>query len=272
LQVRTGIFVAIIVVTFVASLWAEIGFLLSADSNTKDRATISLNPQTTTVSSTQQTTRLYELIFSQTDSCFPPLYYGIWAVTLNNKTTLAEPPWATLPLTEGNETAAAYYKSRSEITFSVPNGIYSYTVYPETFFSGQSGVVTVNGSDSDVQVQRLSIPCPATNSTNRLALVGSPAPCFYLFQNCVAANYASNVNLTVSGIVFVQFYDPQGQTIATLTAGLTLVGEASTTVYAYEVGVPAIPSGVYNISMLAVSVNNEVVSGEQYFVLNYSYS
>jgi hypothetical protein len=273
LQIRTDIFAAVVVVTLLSAFGAEMGFSLSPDSSSTTTAAITIL-QTTTMSSTQQSTRLYEMTFSEAGYCSPPAYYAPWAVALNNKTTIAEPPSATLPLEVNGGAYSPYNKNFSVITFSVPNGTYDYAIYPQPMFQFQSGVVTVNGSDVLVRVHGISIPCAARVDT--WTLVGAPTPCLFIQPNCVMANYTSNVNFTINGILFFVFYDPQGQAIAILDGGLTLAGGASEkgiAIYSgtpQETVIPQIPLGVCNVSVFAISTNNEVISTEQYFVMNYT--
>jgi len=95
---------------------------------------------------------LYEVVFNDTGYCPPPplTYPASWAVSLNNK-TIVEPPSAGFPLPEQPEFSPAF-KIYSTITFSVPDGTYNYTVYPQPVFFLQNGKVVVNGSDVVVQV------------------------------------------------------------------------------------------------------------------------
>ena len=114
----------------------------------------------TTVTTTE-TAQLFELVFNETGYCSPAVYPAPWAVTLNNKTTLVEPPNASLPLPENGVTSySPSNKNYSMIVFSVPNGTYNYTIYPKVIFR-QSGTVTVNNSDVLIQVIGTGVPCTA---------------------------------------------------------------------------------------------------------------
>lgn len=120
--------------------------------------------QTKTITTTQTTTppsgRLYELVFNQTGNCPPPpeTYVAPWAVTINNKTTIVGPPGWSFPLPSTVEFRPSFRNS-SIIVFSVPDGNYSYVVYPQTVFA-QSGTVLVSGSNLVVQVEIKGMVAP----------------------------------------------------------------------------------------------------------------
>jgi hypothetical protein len=122
---------------------------------------------TNAVTANQQTTStsngLYRLTFNQTGYCSPPAYLAPWAVSLSNGVTIIQPPNATLPLSEsGPFTFTASYKNYSMIAFSVPDGTYNFTLYPQVEFFHQSGSVSVDGSDVTIQPRGTVIPCAAT--------------------------------------------------------------------------------------------------------------
>ena len=109
---------------------------------------------TTQPTSTTNTSQIfYEVVFNDAGNCPPPplTYPASWAVSLNNK-TIVEPPSAGFPLPAYPELGPAF-RNYSMITFSVPDGTYHYTVYPQTEFYLQSGTVVVNGSDVVVPVE-----------------------------------------------------------------------------------------------------------------------
>jgi len=96
---------------------------------------------------TNTSAMLHEVIFNDTGNCPPPPlgYPASWAVSLDNK-TIVEPPGAGFPPPAYPEISPAF-KNYSVITFSVPDGTYQYTVYPQTEFYLDNGTVVVNGSD-----------------------------------------------------------------------------------------------------------------------------
>jgi len=105
---------------------------------------------------------LYEIIFSQTGVCSPPVFLAPWSVTLENKNYLVEPPNSNL-----SECCTASPSSRaySTIVFSLPDGSYGFTISPN-LLSPQRGTVSVSGHDVTVQVSEEIASCgSATTST-----------------------------------------------------------------------------------------------------------
>jgi hypothetical protein len=102
-------------------------------------------------------TQLYDVTFQQVGDCSPPEYVAPWSVTLGNE-TIAQPSNATLPATGGFSTDPAF----STIVFSVPEGIYQYSISPTGEFSASSGVVTVDGLGVTVMVYGPAIGCVTT--------------------------------------------------------------------------------------------------------------
>jgi len=98
--------------------------------------------RTVTVTSTGGASLLYEIEFIQQGACSGGYWLAPWAVTLN-KQTIVRPSGAKLPLSESGFQAQGNFENYSVISFSVPNGTYSYTVYPQNFL-GQTGNLTVN--------------------------------------------------------------------------------------------------------------------------------
>ncbi len=104
----------------------------------------------------------YQLIFNQTGLCSnPATFVAPWAVTLNNKTTLSQPPNATVPAFLSSWGLRPSYKEYSIIVFFVPNGTYNYTVYPLNIFLYQSASVTVQGSTQVIHVEDMVDGCTA---------------------------------------------------------------------------------------------------------------
>jgi hypothetical protein len=93
---------------------------------------------------------LHQLEFVQESNCPYGSWVYPWGVTLNGA-TLTQPSNATLPLSYSNARLTSN-SSYSTISFSVPNGVYSYAVVPTGFAGKQSGNVTVSGSNVEVEV------------------------------------------------------------------------------------------------------------------------
>ena len=113
-------------------------------------------------SSQALSTREYELAFTQEGSCSPPVWVGPWEVVLNNATTMVKPPNATLPLPE-SYWGGTENQNYSEIWFSVPNGTYTYSVFPRTALH-QSGIISMVGSDQVVLVQAATFLCTSQST------------------------------------------------------------------------------------------------------------
>jgi hypothetical protein len=113
--------------------------------------------RTVTTTSTGGAPLLYEIEFVQQSACPGGYWLAPWAVILNNQ-TIVRPSGAELPLSESGFQAQGNFENYSVISFSVPNGTYSYTVYPENFL-GQTGNLTVNGDDTVVEVHAAPVSC-----------------------------------------------------------------------------------------------------------------
>lgn len=114
----------------------------------------------------------YQVTFAQIAACkaFPPAFWGIpWAVTIDN-TTEVQPPGTPLPLDNQGPVQGTYYPSFSNITFTLPEGTYSYFVSPTSeFFTPDSGNVTVAGSNVIVPIQYSGTSCTETLTTSQSA-------------------------------------------------------------------------------------------------------
>lgn len=109
-------------------------------------------PRAVAQASKPTASRQYQLEFVQESNCYYGSWLLPWGVVLDNSTVVVQPSNATLPLTYSGAhlTSHANY---STIVFSVPDGTYNYTIAPKDPFNGeQSGTVTVDGSDIQVQV------------------------------------------------------------------------------------------------------------------------
>jgi len=124
-----------------------------------DNAAVASNFTTTT--SAARGTRLYDVTFQQLGDCSPPVYVVPWSVTLGN-VTIAQPSNATLPIKSPPSTYGPANQSLATIVFSVPDGVYQYTISPPGTFSSDSGSVTVNGTGVLVMVYGPAIGCRTT--------------------------------------------------------------------------------------------------------------
>jgi hypothetical protein len=106
--------------------------------------------------------QLYDVTFRQSGACSPLAYVAPWSVTLGNE-TVAEPSNATLPIPGGPYLAGPQYQGLSTIVFSVPNGIYQYSLAPSGAFAQAAGSVTVNGSDVSIEVNGPVLSCATTH-------------------------------------------------------------------------------------------------------------
>jgi len=102
--------------------------------------------------------RLYDVTFHQSGACSPLAYVAPWSVTLGNE-TIAEPSNATLPISGGSYAAGPENQNLSTIAFSVPDGVYQYSLSPSGAFASPVGSVTVNGSDVSVEVNGPVVSC-----------------------------------------------------------------------------------------------------------------
>jgi hypothetical protein len=96
--------------------------------------------------------RVYQVTFEQQGACAPPpLYTAPWSVILAAETE-AEPSNATLSIPSSPITAGPTLVNSSIIVFSVPDGVYQYTISPEFGFSPSSGTVRVQGDDVTIML------------------------------------------------------------------------------------------------------------------------
>lgn len=123
-----------------------------------------------TNSTINETSKLYQLEFVQDSNCPYASYHLPWGVVLDNSTTIVQPSNASLPLASDSQTSVSGSDSNySAITFSVPNGTFSYTIIPKDPFNRiQSGNVTVDGSDVQVGVWEFvtAMGCSTTTTTS----------------------------------------------------------------------------------------------------------
>jgi hypothetical protein len=129
------------------------------------RTTVTISA--TTMTSSNSTTSsgmssLYQLEFVQESYCPYGSWLYPWGVMLNGE-TLTQPSNATVP----PSVTAMHITSDSNlsiISFSVPNGTYSYTILPKSSL-GQSSNVTIDGSNVEVQVYAFITAADCSSST-----------------------------------------------------------------------------------------------------------
>ena len=128
---------------------------------------------------------LYLLSFNQTAMCGPNTglygsYFIPWSVTLTassyRETTKAQPPGSTGTPNGFTSTKDASYSS---ISFSVPDGTYSYTLNPTNDFENSqtgasSGTITINGNNVTVYVHFNLASCGSTITTTTESSASTP--------------------------------------------------------------------------------------------------
>jgi hypothetical protein len=105
---------------------------------------------TTTATEVPASIPLHMVTFNESGEC--GAYADTWAVTLGN-ITLAQPSNATLPIFTEAGVAGGAYKMISKIIFTLPDGVYHYSVTSGWGLSPSEGIVDVNGFDVVVQIQ-----------------------------------------------------------------------------------------------------------------------
>jgi hypothetical protein len=140
--------------------------------------------------------QLYQLEFVQDSNCPYGEWRLPWAVVLNNSNIVVQPSNAPLSsLTyPGNyslspeQQLAGSEGNYSTISFSVPNGTYDYTIVPKDPFNReQSGSVTINGSDVQVEVWEFVTAMGCTTSTATISTSSTTA------TTTVVSTYISTV-------------------------------------------------------------------------------
>lgn len=119
---------------------------------------------TTSSRSSSGSSRQYQLEFIQESNCPYGSWVVPWGVVLDNHATGVQPTNATLPLSYSNARLTSN-SNYSTISFSVPNGVYNYTVVPTGFAGKQSGNVTVSGSNVEVEVWSFITAMGCSSST-----------------------------------------------------------------------------------------------------------
>lgn len=113
------------------------------------------------LTSHQTSQQVYALAFTQQGAC--SAWGAPWSVALNGYTTVVEPSNASLPLPNAEIQASPNYQSYSVILFHVSDGVYTYVVSPNDFYS--NGTVTINGADTIVTVTGPFIVCTTQSPT-----------------------------------------------------------------------------------------------------------
>lgn len=113
---------------------------------------------------TTESSPLYTVEFKQSKACSSTFWGEPWGVTINsvavtNGATKTQPPGTTLPITSLQSTTDA---TLSEITFSLHDGSYLYTISPSPdYFTPSSGAFVVSGSNVTIQVAYTGTSCIA---------------------------------------------------------------------------------------------------------------
>jgi hypothetical protein len=121
-----------------------------------------------TSASTANTTTLtkgtYAVTFQQIGACSPEFWGVPWSVTIGSVTEV-QPPDTRLPL-DNYSLSGTSNSSMSEITFSLANGTYDYTVSPSAeFFTPTFGTINVSGSSVTVDIAYTGTSCITTYQT-----------------------------------------------------------------------------------------------------------
>jgi hypothetical protein len=105
----------------------------------------------------------YAVTFEQIGACSPQFWGAPWSVTIGGVTKV-EPPSTALPL-DNYSLAGTTNSSLSQITFSLDDGTYNYSVSPSAdFFTPDSGSVAVSGSNVTVRIAYTGTSCITTTS------------------------------------------------------------------------------------------------------------
>lgn len=133
--------------------------------------------QNNTTSSHSTSEKLYPLSFVQLGACSPAVFAAPWGVVLNNKTISVEPTNATevhSEMSNGGKASTVYggaspqYKNYSTISFSVTEGIYTYSIGGNPFLglSGpQTGIVNVTSGGTTI-IATVEVACTTNVNTS----------------------------------------------------------------------------------------------------------
>jgi hypothetical protein len=127
---------------------------------------------TTVTASCDSSPSVHCVVFQQLGACNPEFWGVPWSVTIGG-TTEVQPPSAQPPGADSG-LAGTMDGNLTVIVFSLPDGVYNFTVRPSNeYFTPSSGVVSVNGADVLVQIAYTGTSCTAiaTSSTTSAALV-----------------------------------------------------------------------------------------------------
>jgi len=147
---RNGVIASLLVVAILAGAGA--GYFIGTSSQSAVTST--------------STSHLYQLEFIQESNCPYGSWLVPWAVVVNHQ-AVVQPSNATLPLSYA-ASRLTNINSSSTIWFSLPNGIYTYSILPNNFNGQeQSGNVTIDGNDNVVQVTVFitAMGCSSTTTT-----------------------------------------------------------------------------------------------------------
>jgi hypothetical protein len=128
------------------------------------------------------------VVFQQLGACSAEFWGIPWSVTIGVDTEV-QPPGTTLPLNNYG-LIGTLNKNFTVIIFSLPNGVYPFSVSPSVgFFTPTAGSVTVNGTDALVEIAYTGTSCTSTS--------GSPAGASTATVNG-SAYYADNITGDIS--------------------------------------------------------------------------
>jgi hypothetical protein len=161
--------------------------------------------------------QLYQLEFVEDSNCPYGVWQLPWAVVLNNSTMVVQPsnaPLSSLTYSSNYSLSSEQQLAGSEgnystISFSLPNGTYDYTILPKDPFNReQSGSVTINGSDVQVEVWEFVTAMGCTTSTATVTTSSTAATTTvvstYTFTSIsTTTNYTVLYGVAAIGAVFI---------------------------------------------------------------------
>ncbi len=173
---RTFTRIAVAIVLAALVIGGSIFISSAAASHTVTEIVPSTVLQTTTVVQTVTGTltgadasseTLHELVFTQNIACpagtsLAGDFVYPWSVALNGSTTIVNPPNANISTKYPYDFSVSQNSSLGTIVFSVPDGIYDFALFPYSVaVSGpvQTGTVTIDGSNTAVQVYQMITGC-----------------------------------------------------------------------------------------------------------------
>jgi hypothetical protein len=199
LAIAAAIIIAGVLIS--ASVFVAVG---EGTKTTTTETSISTTTATPSAASCDSSPTSHCVVFQQTGACSNPEFYGEpWSVTIGG-TTEVQPPGATPPgANSGLE--GTLNKNLTVIVFSLPDGIYSFSVRPSNFyFTPYSGTVDVNGTDVLVQIAYTGTSCTVTiassTSTDQTTSSTSSTVPIVLYSTISPAGLRLQVTLNSSSV------------------------------------------------------------------------